>query len=250
MSKAPAMPFFVDAYMADTMWLKHDEDGIYIRLLMCMWQHEGKLPADDDSLAMFARVSKTLWKNRYKSKILGFFDEKDGFLTQKRLKKEWVFVQKRSEKARKNGRSFLPNSLNNNNTDSAVGAPTEGTTEPRESELQQEQPNPIPIKKESTVSRASARPTGHKAKKSIVSEEWKPSEAGIAYALEQGIGASEINQQTEKFVDYFRAKGERKADWDLAWKIWCRIAIERKKAGKPEGSEGMRRLIALDGGKP
>ena len=37
MSSAPAMPLFVDAY-ADTMHLTEAEDGVYMRLLMCMWR--------------------------------------------------------------------------------------------------------------------------------------------------------------------------------------------------------------------
>ena len=105
-------------------------------------------------------------------------------------------------------------------------------------------------KKESKVSRARARSTGPKVKNSIVKADWRPSEAGRKYAIEKGITPRRVDGQVERFIDHYRAKGERRADWQAAWKIWCRIAIEKKKAGKGAGSENMRRLEALDGGGP
>ncbi len=104
MSKAPAMPLFVDAFMADTMHLTEAEVGVYMRLLMCMWRSEGKLPNDDDRLARFAQVAKAKWVKKFRPVLEVFFEVSDDFLTQKRLKKEWEYVQEKTEKNRNSGK--------------------------------------------------------------------------------------------------------------------------------------------------
>jgi len=123
MSKAPAMPFYVDAFMADTMDLSEAEEGVYLRLLMCMWRSEGKLPNDDTRLARMVRVSKPKWVNKYRPVLEKFFDVSGDFLTQKRLKKEWEYVQGKIEKNRENGRKRGKTKvLKNNNSGSANGS--------------------------------------------------------------------------------------------------------------------------------
>jgi len=104
MSKAPSMPFFVDAYLADTMHLSEAEDGIYMRLLMCMWRMEGRLPDDDIRLARFVRVPKQRWCKKYRPVMSEFFHIEGGVWTQKRLIKEWNYVAEKIEKNRLNGR--------------------------------------------------------------------------------------------------------------------------------------------------
>jgi len=103
MSKAPSMPFFVDAYMADTMHLSECEDGIYMRLLMCMWRMEGRLPDDDVRLARFVRIPKQKWCKKYRPILSEFFDIENGYWTQKRLAKEWQYVAEKINKNRING---------------------------------------------------------------------------------------------------------------------------------------------------
>jgi len=122
MSKAPSIPLFVDAYMADTMHLSEAEDGVYMRLLMCMWRMGGQLPDDDAKLARFARVSKSQWIKKYRPELEIFFDIKDGLFSQKRLKKEWDYVSQKVERNRTNGgKGGRPKSLENNNTDKPNG---------------------------------------------------------------------------------------------------------------------------------
>lgn len=123
MSKAPAMPLFVDAYMADTMHLTEAEDGVYMRLLMCMWRMEGRLPDDDARLSRFVRVSKGKWVKTYRPVMEDFFTIADGFWSQKRLTKEWEHVAEKVEKNRQNGaKGGRPKSLKNNDTGKANGS--------------------------------------------------------------------------------------------------------------------------------
>lgn len=45
-------------------------------------------------------------------------------------------------------------------------------------------------------------------------------------AASYGVPAAAIDYETEKFLDHFRAKGERKLDWIAAWRNWMRRAAE------------------------
>lgn len=49
-------------------------------------------------------------------------------------------------------------------------------------------------------------------------------------AMRYGIPAAAIDYETEKFLDHFRAKGERKLDWAAAWRNWMRRAAEMTRA--------------------
>jgi uncharacterized protein YdaU (DUF1376 family) len=105
MSQAPYMPVFTDALLGDTLHLSAEEFGAYCLILFATWSNGGQALADDDVLlARVCRVSGQKWVSLRK-KIVGFFDTKDGVWRQKRLEKEWNYVQQRSETNRKNGRN-------------------------------------------------------------------------------------------------------------------------------------------------
>lgn len=90
------MPFFVDAYIADTMHLTTEQHGAYLLLLMAMWRAGGALQGDDVKLARITRLSPKRWQAA-RPVVLAFFRRsEDGTLTQKRLKKEWEFVLQKS----------------------------------------------------------------------------------------------------------------------------------------------------------
>lgn len=101
MSQAPYMPLFTDALLGDTLHLSTAEFGAYCLILFATWSNGGKaLPDDDVELARVCRVSRQKWLSLRKN-VKGFFDISDGFLHQKRLEKEWAYVQQRIEAQRK-----------------------------------------------------------------------------------------------------------------------------------------------------
>ncbi len=96
MSRTPSMPLFVADYLADTRHLSLAEHGAYCLLLMNMWSNGGTLPNDDARNARLLGVNRREWE-RIRASLLPFFEtygpEGTQTLTQKRLQKEWNYVQ-------------------------------------------------------------------------------------------------------------------------------------------------------------
>ena len=99
MSKtAPAIPFFGDAYLADTRHLSLEEHGAYLQLMMIAWRVEGCcLPDDDTRLARILGVTAAKWK-KLKPSVMAFWTLESGFWIQGRLTKERNFVEEKRAK--------------------------------------------------------------------------------------------------------------------------------------------------------
>src|SRR4051812_26578678 len=88
MAKASTwMPLYIGDYLADTMHLEAREHGAYLLLLMHYWR-TGPLPNDPRGLAVIARVDRRVWASDTGPIVLRFFEERDGFLHQKRMDAE------------------------------------------------------------------------------------------------------------------------------------------------------------------
>lgn len=101
MSKAPAMPIFIDAYLSDTTHLSTEEHGAYLLLLMAMWRRNGSVPDDDRDVARMVGLGLARWK-KIKERLRPLLTFEQSQITQKRLKKEWNYVTDYKEKQRKN----------------------------------------------------------------------------------------------------------------------------------------------------
>lgn len=129
MSEAPIMPFFTDAYLADTNHLSAEAHGAYLLLLLYMWRMNGAVLADDDvQLARIARVSKARWKT-LRPMLIPFFIIEDGVWRQKRLHQTWLQVQERIAKQRSRAlkgveKRKIAMQLENNDSDAAAAQPS------------------------------------------------------------------------------------------------------------------------------
>lgn len=104
MATAPIMPFYTDAYLADTHHLSTEQHGAYLLLLLYCWRHNGVgLPHDDAKLARIARLSLRRWL-RMREALLPFFELRDGLLYQKRLMTTWGQVHAKIEVKREQGK--------------------------------------------------------------------------------------------------------------------------------------------------
>lgn len=70
--------------------------------------------------------------------------------------------------------------------------------------------------------RAEAPKRTVKAKrKTAFPEDWTPNEKCLAHAREN-YPSMPVSIEVEKFRDYHLSKGSKNADWDAAWRTWCR----------------------------
>lgn len=104
MSATPAIPFFGDAYLADTRHLSLEEHGAYLQLMMIAWRSpDCSLPDDDSRLARMLGITASRWA-KLRPTIMAFWKLENGVWTQKRLRKERTFVEDKREKNSKAGR--------------------------------------------------------------------------------------------------------------------------------------------------
>ena len=116
------MPLFPDAFIADTQHLSLEERGAYMHILMVTWRNNGRaLPDDPKRMARTLGVTAPRW-DKLRPVLAEFFDLSDGTWRQKRLEKEWEFVQKSRAVSQRNGaKGGRPKRLKNNETKNPTG---------------------------------------------------------------------------------------------------------------------------------
>lgn len=121
MAKLPFMRVFPKDFFGDAkvVALSTEERGVYMLLLMRMWQNQAWISADDRIIARLLDMDLRRWKRVYKPKIVPLLQlETDtfrkGFYTQKRLTETWRSATRdaehaammREKKAVKSGRRY------------------------------------------------------------------------------------------------------------------------------------------------
>lgn len=99
MAQFPALPLFTDALTADCSHLDDAEFGRYLRLLIMMWRTPGcRVPADAQWIAKRLRIDALAYPQLIQPILQEFCTIVDGHWVQKRLQKEYEYVQALSEK--------------------------------------------------------------------------------------------------------------------------------------------------------
>lgn len=105
MNKPAALPFFGDAYLADTTHLTTEEHGAYFLLMLAAWrQPDCALPDDDRKLARIAGVSQQKWRS-IKATVMDFWTLEKGRFHQARLSKEHAWVREKSKASSKSAKA-------------------------------------------------------------------------------------------------------------------------------------------------
>lgn len=100
--KPSHIPLFVDSYLKDTTHLSTEAHGAYLLLMMAAWVREGcSLPNNERRLAACAKMSVKDWR-AIAPDILELWTVEGDTIFQKRLRKEWHYVQDKSAKNKSN----------------------------------------------------------------------------------------------------------------------------------------------------
>lgn len=241
MSKAPSMPMYWDAYLADTTHLTTEEHGAYLLLLAAMWRRNGVLPDNDRDNARILGLTPSKWrkiKARLSETVSGF--KADGnTVTQEKLQKTWKNTQEKINKNRENGaKGGRPKSSKNKDIAKANGSVS---LNPNKSI-----PEPEPYIKET--------PNGVSKKRrgSRLSDDWFLPRAWGDWAQAEGFSADTIRSEADKFKDYWiSTPGQKgvKLDWQATWRNWMRNS-DGKRTHKPAGHAATDSFLAgwgLDG---
>lgn len=209
MSKAPSMPMFWDAYLADTTHLSTEEHGAYLLLLGAMWRRNGWVPDDDRDNARILGLTPAKWR-RTKDRLSAFLTFQDGQITQKNLLKIWEITQEKIETNRSNGaKGGRPKSSVHNGLAKANGSYLGNRNETI--------PEPEPDKKRETNVSLPQKPV---RRKSRIPEDAAISDAQIRAAQKRGHSMQEAEAQFQKFKNDALAKGKTFLDWDRAFVTW------------------------------
>jgi uncharacterized protein YdaU (DUF1376 family) len=104
---SPAFQFYPADYLADPNvdMMTLEQQGAYIRLICHAWRSTtvGRLLNDRSTLAALARMSVDQWSSNEASILRAFRIDDDGFITQKRLVKEWEKQQAKRNQAHEAG---------------------------------------------------------------------------------------------------------------------------------------------------
>ncbi len=96
--KPSHIPLFPDSYHKDTTHLTTEEHGAYLLLMMAAWGSDDcTLPNNPNRLAALVKLPLARWR-KIADTVLEFWTLEDGRWHQKRLLKEWHYVQEKSAK--------------------------------------------------------------------------------------------------------------------------------------------------------
>lgn len=99
MAEFPALPLWTDAYIADCSHLSFAEHGAYLSLLLIMWRSpECRIPDDDEWIMRKLRCNADAMRTHVRSVMREFCETDAGWVTQKRLRKEWAWCRDKRKK--------------------------------------------------------------------------------------------------------------------------------------------------------
>lgn len=105
MSEIPYLPLYVNDFEGDTAHLTLEEDGAYNRLIRLCWRTSGcSIPNDPAWIMKRLRINKKQYDAVIKPLIVEFFIVKKGRVFQKRLKEEFLKINKTISERKKAGK--------------------------------------------------------------------------------------------------------------------------------------------------
>lgn len=200
---------------------KAAEHGAYLLLIGALWDADGRLPADDQTLAQHALCTPKEWA-ALRPRIMPFFKIVRGHLTNKRVTEElekYHGISGKRKTAGKAGGQARGGKHNENGEAFAKQKPTQTEAEARREG------------KEPSLSGA-AKPARERASQRRPETEIPdgyPDAAAIAEA-EGWAGAAgvrlEVAARARRFANHARTKQRRERNWPAAWRAWVDIEIE------------------------
>jgi len=220
MSGLPWVAFYPSDWLAGTRGMSAAESGIYITLIMMMYERGEPLAHDVERLSRLCGAGKkefsaTLDMLMHDRKIV----LKDGGLWNERVGKEQENREKNSEKQRAAAnKRWQKNEQNQDMADASASSGQSLTTTTTTIEKE----TPVGVSKKQDQKRGSRI------------GDFEPD---LAVAAGLGLSPSQAKTERDKFRDYWASKAGQhgvKLDWAATWRNWCRTATDRlPRSGAP-----------------
>ncbi len=247
------LPFFVRDYIAATRHLTLAERGALLDLLFQLWEL-GALPKDPARLARVAGATPEEFAEVWPA-IRSKFVETETGLINTRLEEHRAESMRRSAKARASAEARWGGQSHAIASANALPAQSDGTSGAHAQTMlpsPSPSPSPDPSPQGNGEARASARPARTAMR---LPEDWELTPERRQVAVSEGV---DPDRTFAKFVDHWRAESgqkARKADWDAAWRNWCRRETEHSRSAQTGAKlrgptaeesdrESLRKLIA------
>lgn len=215
-SKSPAFQLYVKQWLGDdkVMLMDWDARGMHVHLMCIAWQQEDPctLPDDDEVLKKWLGNPPD-WE-RLKKQIFRSWKLENGRWIQQGLLREFNKQREFSESRKKAAEKRWEKE-----THDASALHVESTCNALQSSFSSSDFN------------KEKRNIEEEKTKSLVPEKLEITTEMDSWAKSQGI--KNPAQETEKFLDFYRAKGGSFTDWTAAWKNWIRKAVEFKADHRP-----------------
>ncbi len=218
MTRATHFPFYPSDWLGGVAGMKPAEVGIYINILAMIYDAGGPIKLDEGKLARrmccplvtFRAVLDSLIDAEKLDLIDGFISNQRAEielkkLTHKRLCASASAASRWQEKPTKStGDSMRTHSERNANQSQSQN-----------------------YKKEEDKSSSKEK------RGTRISDDWQPSQDDYNQALHMGLTVEQVDNEANKFRDYWIAKAGKdavKLNWSATWRNWCRTAKDRSRA--------------------
>jgi uncharacterized protein YdaU (DUF1376 family) len=108
MAELPRMPIDAADLLADTTFMSNEEFGAYMRILLTMWLHKGRIIDNETELAGITHTTEARWR-KIAERVRRPLTSAGGELSQKRLTATWLDVQElRRKRSDASGKRWGP----------------------------------------------------------------------------------------------------------------------------------------------
>jgi uncharacterized protein YdaU (DUF1376 family) len=220
MSERPFMQLYVSDFVGDTLLLSAEQIGVYLLLLIALWNAGGELPDDDTKLSRVSRLTVHRWREVW-IELAPFFEVKNGRITHGRLTKELQkSAGKSAARATAGKRGGEAKALKDKAAGLAIAV-----------DLQQHLPETIAREKEIPAV----------SPKEPLSEDWNLPGEWLArtQASYPSVSLASILAEVPRFRDHYLANASEFAEW----RNWCRNAFPNKEIS-PAGAKAAQEAMA------
>jgi uncharacterized protein YdaU (DUF1376 family) len=214
MSKLPSLPLWVDEWTASTRHLNYEQRGIFLSLLILMWERPHcRIPNDDKWLARHLGMSVAKVEKAARPIIADLCKSSGNWITQERLRKDYDYVRQKIEMNRASAKRRW---------DKEKGTSDRTTTADADAMLLTLTPTltSTPRKKKERGALSAPGDAQSIGQSEFLPANWQPSQADAVFALERGWTSERINHVAEKFRTYYRDRPIPTTDVSATWQLW------------------------------